>query len=142
MSKNREPKMAFIDKIQRREKKTVKSERIDLRPSRVPLKNIAYLPPLEQKTFPLEPKVKQRNRPKGNKEFHVWLRLFLSRNPHLEFLKIHQSSLSANCKQWLFKDTKRNVTIAKTDKQVYESIRERTDPGGFVSPKSLDEILS
>ena len=129
-------KIIFAEKRQSRPKESVK---IDLRPAyRERLPNISYLV-TEKHSFPLTPEVQSRVKAKTLVEFKIWLKLFLSKHPHLEFLKIHQSSLSGNVKQWLFRNTKTNIIEARTQDEIKESIRPRKGFGGHKDIRSFDE---
>ena len=96
--------------------KTPKNER----PYRQKADHIAYDYDYSQKEvlrFKPAPKIVVKKKPNdfvNMSEFRVYLKLYLSKNPHFVFQKIHQSSLSDSVKQILFYDEKKKVIIAMT----------------------------
>jgi len=113
-------KLVLLTKPKVREKNLVVSPKKDERPFRVKSDHIAYDYDFSQKEvlrFKPAPKIVTKKRVEefvNMTEFSVYLRLFYSKNPHLTFRKIHQSSLSDSVKQILFYDERKKVIIAMT----------------------------
>lgn len=128
-----------------REKSLVVKTPKDQRPYRQKADHIAYdfdFSSKEVLIFKPNPKVVVKKRVEdfvNMTEFSAYLRLFYSKNPHLKFVKIHQSSLSDSVKQILFYDERKKVTIAMNFKEFMENGKHKTFGAVNLGLKSFDK---
>jgi hypothetical protein len=92
----------------------------DKRPIHVPCSNIAYLPS-EKKFFVDEPKIVEHEKWYNGKSFGIILSCYLSKHPHLEFVKFHKYKNDAP--QVIFHDSNKkiNVAVCVNDFRNYDS---------------------
>lgn len=112
--------------------KVVEQVRTPQRPTRQHFAWIAPLPSEVRPTHPLNAKVEIQKTVRNSRDFHIRMAIFMADHPKLKFLKVHRSTLSNRIKQWLFLDTERNVTVAKTEEQILISVQDirKSQPGG------------
>lgn len=124
--------LKILTKRVRTPKSTEIVDSTPVRPTRTKAEYIVPLLPLVRSTHPIEPKVVDRVNCRTSREVRLVIKLYLSRNPHFEFVKIHTSSLSANVKQFLFRRIGSNVVTAKTIEQLeHEGPKYSTVGSGF-----------
>lgn len=70
----------------------------------------------------VDPPTIKRTSEVKQKDFGVWFRTFLSRNPHFEYICTHSSSWCSKTVYILF-DTRRKVKVAMSRQEVEESIK-------------------
>jgi len=105
-----------------RSSKPKDSKPLDLRPPRQ--KPIGVVAALEKKSFPVDsPVVKVSHQVKTVHDFEVFVRAFLHKYPHYQWLRKHQSTWSNNITQYILFDTSRKVQVAFTKIEIEEKLR-------------------
>jgi hypothetical protein len=133
--------LADLIKPRIRKPKVVKPEKLDIRPERVKLPNIAFLPPLS-KRLPIDKPVVTKGDLKPNLSRHqlVLLRALLSKYPHYKFVEIHRCSWSNNLEQFIFLDTDSNTKLALTYPEIEHKIRAKSE--GHPTHSSYERLPS
>jgi len=84
--------------------------------------------PIQKKVQVLDPpEVKTRTKLDKPEEFTIWLRLFLSKHPHYQFIRTHRNKFSNFVKQFILLDTRRNVKVVMSESEINQKVKYATN---------------
>jgi hypothetical protein len=117
---------------------TADSRNNSKRPIHIPCSNVSYLPS-EKKFFPNETVIENRSKFWNGKSFYVQMCLYMSKNPHLEFLMFHKYGDDKPCVIFFDTQAKVKVAVSVNDFKSYKSIP-KIDIPIESKPKDLSQI--